>query len=1064
MDASTNLLPNITRTSPSQDGSRTEVLFNASQPKTEKPKPRSDCNNSNNNNKGWRSRDRIKTNAAVLALCLHLGIDPPDIVRPQPGAEQLSGVPLPPSTKSSAEHKAAAEAVLRQLQAHFEYWQPRCHYRPLLDPPVDDLKRACLSARKAARDERVLFYYHGWGVPRPTRNGELWFFNANYTQYLPVNVADLDSWLGPGPLVVVLECAEAGQILHLWAKLRPSIGSSLHGFAAVDGGPTPSVPRLPGDLFTSSLTNPLVVALKHAKVSDLPGKLSDRSTLLGQLHWVFTALTDTLGWQLFTSSPRNPSGSTSLAPTRRGVVLFKQLYRQDVLLATLFRNYLLAQLVMRCYGSRSVSIPDVPWRENELRAQWNCLVDRYGQLALQGITAVPDGEDDFFGDHLEAFERHTLLLRPVGHCHDDCRGGGGYGGKMAHDCHYYYYPCLPIILQMLLSQHHRVRALEALVNFVDLDFEATAICRDDGNAEEGEGEEVESNNVRQIMDVGIYPYLLKLLHSPDLDARDVLAMLWLRILLYDPSTADDLRGQSPVSSAPLSSNQASLPPHSPPPWSFFVPRMPEDERDADVLLACLYLIGCRLGITAFGPGLEEDLLGAKVASPVFCSLLLGKLVEGQSSIKSLSQSSDLTLMVKMHLDTPLTIEERQTLSCHEQAPMRVFYVHWLARSKAGNKAQELEDIYKNDPLQHVRDVAEAFLEALRHSINEEDDGKYLSRMLAKASLKPEADIPMHLIRTQLLQRRRRGPHKPQQIVQSSTPPRLPTKLYEHFSLNGPIIDVAFDACIPGLLYVLMRDGTLMAYNYEQLTTVFEGFVAEGCSATKSLLHSLPRLEETAGFAIRTAGNVLCQYGYDKLPPVLIGCPATLTPRLVTAWRQPSWQHPSASRTMETNDVEEGGRQIKAEIHVQGSTCRLTLTGEAERTVLDIPVAQLSSSSKPKGSDEPIGSTDQGGSGGGGGIMGTLKQGIRSIAHMADGLGTRSRTPSDPNNNNNSCNVNNSNSISSNNNTNNNNNNSSNHEPAPRAGGPFVAWHPAKAALLMAVVVHSRHVFIYAADN
>lgn len=42
---------------------------------------------------------------------------------------------------------------------------------------MDDVKKLCLQCRKSAKSERVLFHYNGHGVPRPTMNGELWFFN-----------------------------------------------------------------------------------------------------------------------------------------------------------------------------------------------------------------------------------------------------------------------------------------------------------------------------------------------------------------------------------------------------------------------------------------------------------------------------------------------------------------------------------------------------------------------------------------------------------------------------------------------------------------------------------------------------------------------------------------------------------------------------------------------------------------------------------------------------------------------------------------------------------------------
>ena len=56
---------------------------------------------------------------------------------------------------------------------------------------MDDIKRLCVSLRRVAKQDRVLFHYNGHGVPRPTPNGEIWVFNKNYTQYIPLSVYDL---------------------------------------------------------------------------------------------------------------------------------------------------------------------------------------------------------------------------------------------------------------------------------------------------------------------------------------------------------------------------------------------------------------------------------------------------------------------------------------------------------------------------------------------------------------------------------------------------------------------------------------------------------------------------------------------------------------------------------------------------------------------------------------------------------------------------------------------------------------------------------------------------------
>ena len=69
--------------------------------------------------------------------------------------------------------------------------QPRARYKQSLDPTVEDVKKLCDSLRRGAKDERVLFHYNGHGVPRPTSNSEMWVFNKNFTQYIPLSVYDL---------------------------------------------------------------------------------------------------------------------------------------------------------------------------------------------------------------------------------------------------------------------------------------------------------------------------------------------------------------------------------------------------------------------------------------------------------------------------------------------------------------------------------------------------------------------------------------------------------------------------------------------------------------------------------------------------------------------------------------------------------------------------------------------------------------------------------------------------------------------------------------------------------
>ncbi|CAB1344925.1 unnamed protein product, partial [Coregonus sp. 'balchen'] len=118
-------------------------------------------------------------------------------------------------------------------------------------------------------EERVLFHYNGHGVPRPTVNGEIWVFNKNYTQYIPLSVYDLQTWMG-SPSIFVYDCSNAGIIVaainpnHPLAQmpLPPSMKNCIQLAACEASELLPMNPDLPADLFTSCLTTPIKIALR----------------------------------------------------------------------------------------------------------------------------------------------------------------------------------------------------------------------------------------------------------------------------------------------------------------------------------------------------------------------------------------------------------------------------------------------------------------------------------------------------------------------------------------------------------------------------------------------------------------------------------------------------------------------------------------------------------------------------------------------------------------------------------------------------------------------------------
>ncbi|KAI0476188.1 raptor N-terminal caspase like domain-containing protein [Xylariaceae sp. FL0804] len=460
----------------------------------------------------WRMRDRLKTVSAALAVCLNIGVEPPDQLKTNPGAklEAWQDPFVPPATK-------ALETIGKSLQAQYENISLRTRYKQYLDPSVEETKKFCTSLRRNAKEERVLLHYNGHGVPKPTASGEIWVFNKNYTQYIPISLYDLQQWL-QAPTIFVWDCSEAGNILNNYhrfvekheeeeeatAAADPSydkikFGSYLHLAACAVKENLPTNPLLPADLFTACLTtpiemalwffvlqNPLKTTLSPERAKKLPGRLQERRTPLGELNWIFTAITDTIAW---TSLPRQ---------------LFRKFFRQDLMVAALFRNFILAQRIMMVYGCHPQSYPALPdTHQHPLWESWDLAVD----LALAQLPMLEKKEAEgieyeyqsstFFTEQLTAFE--VYLAR-----------GEAMRQKPPEQ--------LPVVLQVLLSQQHRVRALILLGRFLDLGPWAVQLA----------------------LSIGIFPYVLKLLQSAAAELKPVMVFIWTRVLAVDVSCQPDL--------------------------------------------------------------------------------------------------------------------------------------------------------------------------------------------------------------------------------------------------------------------------------------------------------------------------------------------------------------------------------------------------------------------------------------------------------------------------------------------------------------------------------------------
>lgn len=229
-------------------------------------------------------------------------------------------------------------------------------------------------------------------------------------------------------------------------------------------------------------------------IDTLPGirKPNNRKSPFGELNWIFTAITDSIAWNIL---PRE---------------VFQKLFRQDLLVSSMFRNFLLAQRILASYNCKVISVPSIG-STSHLHPLWSCW-DLACDIALSQLERyekhqTPFTPSTFFEEQLTSFE--IWLDSPINQAFGQQAGQTGARPPPMQ---------LPVVLQVLLSTDHRLRALQLLARFMDYGSWAINLA----------------------LSVGIFPYVQKLLQSPSKELREVLVFIWSKIFALDRGVAIDL--------------------------------------------------------------------------------------------------------------------------------------------------------------------------------------------------------------------------------------------------------------------------------------------------------------------------------------------------------------------------------------------------------------------------------------------------------------------------------------------------------------------------------------------
>ncbi|XP_055621476.1 protein raptor homolog [Toxorhynchites rutilus septentrionalis] len=277
----------------------------------------------------------------------------------------------------------------------------RVTFRSLPDCSREDLHKVCKLARdRISPSTFPVIHYNDHSEPRfnSSNVASFWLNDDTYSSVqIESSMAEVQNWIN-FPAIFVIECDTA----EIYPKLFEANSKSFC-LACCSLGSSAYSSLTPTDLFSCLLSTPVQVAYDwHFSgtgriAAPIPGDLGDKYSLYGQLEWILTITTD------------------AIARYRFSTKLFERLFHSDLLVATLFRRFMLAERIMKKFGCIPVSYPPLPESSGEeMWVLWDRAMDRTIELAPDcdkpNFTLI----NGFLADIMEHMKpRYTYLIAKV---------------------------------------------------------------------------------------------------------------------------------------------------------------------------------------------------------------------------------------------------------------------------------------------------------------------------------------------------------------------------------------------------------------------------------------------------------------------------------------------------------------------------------------------------------------------------------------------------------------------------------------------------------------------------